>query len=178
MAKKFYKSYENYAGYVYILSNPLISGIKIGCTTRTVAARLSDINQGSGVPAYYKEEYSVYTRRVEYLEKKMHDCLLNHRIKNSREFFDISVDDAKDILNKLFRQVEDEIDNDPKLKRIFDCINWLSKLLKKIDYHSDTLRYKKVKKDLAYLRHSGYSLNKKYEKLLEIEYQIKSLKGY
>ena len=174
MAKKFYKSYENYAGYVYILSNPLIQGVKIGCTTRTVAARLIEINQGPGVPAHYKEEYSVYTRRVEYLEKKMHDCLLNCRIKNSRELFDIPVDDARRILNELFLQVENEIDNDPKLKRIFDCINWLSKLLKKIDYHSDTLRYKKVKKDLAYLRHSGYNKETKYAKILEIENQIKS----
>lgn len=92
--------------------------------------------------------------------------------------FDISVPKAREILNRLFRKVEDEIDRDPELARIFKCIEYLSNLLKEIDYHNDTLRYKKVKSDLSYLRHTGYGADKKYEKLLNIEKQIRSLKGY
>ena len=92
--------------------------------------------------------------------------------------FDISLSEARDILNRLFRKVEDEIDKDPKLTRIFKCIDYLSESLKNIYYHNDTLRYKKVKSDLSYLRHTGYSVDKKYEKLLDIEKQIRSLKGY
>lgn len=178
MAKQFFKSYENYAGYVYILTNPCFPYLKIGCTTRTVEVRLAEINKGSGVPAFYKEEYSVYTRRCEYLELKVHDALKDKRVKDAREMFDVSLSEAREILNKLFREVEDEIDNNPQLKRIFKCIEYLTKELKKTDYHDDNLRYKKIKKDLSYLRHSGYSIDTKYAKILDIEKQIKSLRGY
>lgn len=178
MAKKFYKSYENYAGYVYILSNPCFPYLKIGCTTRSVDIRLHEINKGTGTPAHYKEEYSIYTRRVEHLELKVHEALHEKRVKDAREMFDVSLDEARETLNRLFREVEDEIDNDPKLKRIFGCIAYLTKELKNTDYHEENVRFKKIKKDLSYLRHSAYSIEAKYEKILNIEKQIKSLKGY
>lgn len=178
MSTKYFKQRDDYAGYVYIASNPCIPYLKIGYTTISVAARIAELNKGTGVPANYKEEYSVYTRRSHYLEKLVHAELESKRVKNAREMFDISVSEARDILNRLFRKVEDEIDKDPKLTRIFNCIEYLSKLLKTIDYHNETLRYKKVKSDLSYLRHTGYGADKKYEKLLGIEKQIKSLKGY
>ena len=177
-SKKSFKNYDNYAGYVYIASNPCIPYLKIGYTTVSVAARIADLNKGTGVPAKYKEEYSVYTRRSHYLEKLVHADLASNRVKCSREFFDISIPEARDVLNRLFREVENEIDSDPKLKRIFDCIKYLQGLLKKIDYHEDTLRYKKVRADLSYLRRTGYGTDIKYQKILDIEKQIKSLNGY
>ena len=178
MSAKYFKKRDNYAGYVYIASNPCIPYLKIGYTTVSVAARLAELNKGTGVPANYKEEYSVYTRRSHYLEKLVHAELESKRVKNAREMFDISLSEARDILNRMFRKVEDEIDKDPKLTRIFKCIGYLSNLLKNTDFYNDTLRYKKIKSDLSYLRHSAYSIDKKYEKLLDIEKQIRSLKGY
>jgi len=178
MSSRYFKQRDNYAGYVYIASNPCIPYLKIGYTTLSVSARIAELNKGTGVPANYKEEYSVYTRRSHYLEKLVHSELESKRVKNAREMFDVSAPEAREILNRLFRKVEDEIDRDPKLVRIFRCIEYLSTLLKEIDYHNDTLRYKKVKSDLSYLRHTGYGTDKKYEKLLNIEKQIRSLKGY
>ncbi len=178
MPAKYFKQRDNYAGFVYIASNPCIPYLKIGYTTLSVSARIAELKKGTGVPANYKEEYSVYTRRSHFLEKLVHAELESKRVRNAREIFDVSVSEAREILNRLFRKVEDEIDRDPKLARIFRCIEYLSKLLKETDYHNDTLRYKKVKSDLSYLRHTGYGTDKKYEKLLSIEKQIKSLKGY
>lgn len=178
MARRPFKQRDNYAGYVYIASNPCIPYLKIGYTTVSVAARIAELNKGTGVPANYKEEYSVYTRRSHYLEKLVHAELKSRRVKDSREMFDISIPEARDVINRLFRMVEDEIDNDPKLARVLKCIEYLQSLLKKIDYRQDTLRYKKVRTDLSYLRHTGYGTDKKYQKILDIEKQIKSLNGY
>ncbi len=176
--KKFIKSRDNYAGYVYIASNPAFSYLKIGYTTQTVEERLRQLSEETGVPAPYKEEYSVYTRRCGILEKRIHLELADKRTKTIREFFDVPVDEARNTLNRLFRELETEIDNNPRQLKIDEIKNLLVKIKDDAYLKRDWAVFRKAKADISYLNHVGYGEDSKYKKCLEIENKIQSWNGY
>lgn len=79
------------SGYVYILSNPSIKGIKIGLTERKVEERIKELNRATGVPTAFKIEYQVATPDCYRLERAMHKHYSKKRINNRREFFKLPV---------------------------------------------------------------------------------------
>ena len=80
-------------GYLYCLSNPSIpSLLKIGMTTRTPEERCRELFT-TGVATPFNIEFSRQVSNPGQKEKDIHKILENYRIP-SREFFNISVNDA------------------------------------------------------------------------------------
>jgi hypothetical protein len=90
-------------GYVYVLSNKSIKGVKCGYTDRDPQERCDELYNTS-VPTPFKVEYSVFLYDARVLEKKIHSKLNYCRISDKREFFDINKD-------KLIEIIKEEIDN-------------------------------------------------------------------
>lgn len=106
MRKKTSKGKGNRFGYVYILSNPSIRGIKIGLTERHVVERIKELNRATGVPTPFKIEYYTDTKDCYALERAMHKYYSDKRINNKREFFKLSIWRAKRRLRKEKRKIE------------------------------------------------------------------------
>ena len=88
---------------VYIMSNPSIPGLlKIGYTSRPVEDRCKELSKATGVPTPFKVEYilRVYGRGLE-LESEIHRCLEHKRNSSKREFFDVSLKEAIEIVDKI-----------------------------------------------------------------------------
>jgi hypothetical protein len=80
-------------GYLYCLSNPSIPNLlKIGMTTRTPEERAKELFT-TGVATPFNIEFSRKVSNPGQKEKDIHKILENYRIP-SREFFDISVNEA------------------------------------------------------------------------------------
>lgn len=88
-------------GYVYVLENPSMPKlVKIGLTTRTVEARMRDLNS-TGVPEKFIEVYSEYVSDCRAVERAVHDRLSDYRVNKGREFFMIEADDAAAIVRGI-----------------------------------------------------------------------------
>lgn len=89
--------------YIYVLSNPSYPGqIKIGSTTKNnVNERAKQLSRATGVPLPFEIEwiYSCYNSLN--LEKEIHQYFDQFRVNDKREFFYLSVDEAKNVIKKL-----------------------------------------------------------------------------
>lgn len=100
-------------GYIYCLSNPSMPNLlKIGMTTRTPEERAKELFT-TGVATPFHIEFSREVTNPEQKEKEIHKILENYRIP-SREFFNISVDEAMMVIDThlsenlpVFLSVED-----------------------------------------------------------------------
>ncbi|MDE0590439.1 GIY-YIG nuclease family protein [Halocynthiibacter sp. C4] len=95
-------------GFVYVLSNPSMPGlVKIGKTTREVESRANEL-YSIGVPVPFVIEAQFSSPDCHQLEEMVHNCLCDQRVNYSREFFNVSVSDAKrHVTNALTEQVEE-----------------------------------------------------------------------
>jgi ribosomal protein S27E len=90
-------------GLIYVLSNPRMPGLlKIGCTTRTVEDRVSELNASTSAPAPFVIEAAFYTGHPHEDERKIHLQLANARLKD-REFFQVTVEKALSICEHVCR---------------------------------------------------------------------------
>jgi len=81
-------------GIVYIVSNPRMPGLlKIGCTTRAVEERLSELNRSTSAPAPFVLEAFFYSEHPYEDEKVIHLRLAGAKLKD-REFFEIGLEEA------------------------------------------------------------------------------------
>ncbi len=77
--------------YVYILINEAMPGlIKIGRTTTSVKQRISELNSPAGIPLPFTCYYAARVEDSVKVEKKLHDAIGDHRIRERREFFRLS----------------------------------------------------------------------------------------
>lgn len=82
-------------GYIYILTNPTITGlVKIGFTRGKVEKRAKEISVGTGIPAPYEIEHFRLTEDVELVEQAVHAKLACFRANDNREFFNVSISEA------------------------------------------------------------------------------------
>jgi hypothetical protein len=80
-----------FLGIVYIFSNPRMPGLlKVGCTTRAVEERLSELNRSTSAPAPFVLEAFFYSEHPYEDEKAIHLRLAEARLKD-REFFEIGL---------------------------------------------------------------------------------------
>lgn len=89
-------------GWVYILTNPSFreDWVKIGRSSRPVDVRLKELDN-TAVPLPFEIYATLETAKYEIVEKKIHkaiDRLTDLRIRQNREFFNISPEQAFDIL--------------------------------------------------------------------------------
>jgi hypothetical protein len=78
---------SNY-GFVYILHNPQMLCVKIGCTERSPHARADELSRNTGVPLPFKVLCYVESGDFQAVERRMHEWCAKYRISASREFFE------------------------------------------------------------------------------------------
>jgi hypothetical protein len=84
--------------WVYVLSNPSLPKeyLKIGYTKLKPEERATQISSATGVPTPYKVEWAYKCFNGEMVEKMTHEKLKAFRVNNRKEFFHISLEEAKD----------------------------------------------------------------------------------
>ena len=89
--------------YVYCLSNSSFCPniLKVGWTRNNPAYRANQLYT-TGIPTPFKIEFLILTNQGKCLESRIHNYLSRCRISGSREFFNISVSDLRDILKNKF----------------------------------------------------------------------------
>ena len=100
---------KNVKGYVYILSNPDYKDdlYKIGMTTRKPEERAWELfREATGVPSPFIVKYERPVTNCHAAEDAIHVRLQNFRNNEYREFFKITFDDAKKILDDVCEEVE------------------------------------------------------------------------
>jgi hypothetical protein len=90
-------------GYIYILTNSAYAEdlLKIGMTIRTPEERAMELYK-TGVPAPFIVSYKRSVANCNSAENAIHKRLQNFRINSDREFFKISLDNAKMILDEVY----------------------------------------------------------------------------
>jgi hypothetical protein len=92
----------DYDSWLYVLSNPTMPGyVKIGFTDGTPEKRADQLSKSTGVPLPFKVEWAFHCYNAELLEKEVHRHLDGQRIAGNREFFDLEVNEAKEIITKF-----------------------------------------------------------------------------
>ena len=93
---------SDYDSWLYVLTNPTMPGyVKIGFTGITPEKRAEQLSKSTGVALPFDVAWAFHCYNAEQLEKEVHRHLDGQRIAGNREFFDISVNEAKDIINKF-----------------------------------------------------------------------------
>jgi hypothetical protein len=93
---------DEYDSWVYVLSNPTQPGIlKIGYTRNTPEERARQLSTSTGVALPYEVEFAYNCWNGIDLEKDVHERLHEYRISNQREFFQIDIDEARDIIEEI-----------------------------------------------------------------------------
>jgi len=88
--------------WVYILSNPTQPGLlKIGYTKKLPEERAKQISSATGVALPYKVEWAYQCFNGEMVEREVHHKLKAQRVNNSKEFFQISLEEAKETINLI-----------------------------------------------------------------------------
>lgn len=90
---------------VYILTNPAIPGsVKIGYTTNTARARAAELSSGTGIPAPFTVSWFAQTTceaAARLLEAETHRILGEHRVNARREFFSVTVESAREVIEQI-----------------------------------------------------------------------------
>lgn len=106
--------------YVYCMSNASFCPniVKVGWTRNNPALRANQLFT-TGVPTPFVVEFMVMTAHGYDLERRIHNHLARCRVSGSREFFNISVSDLRNVLREKFSltmvQLSDVVDQMPKV---------------------------------------------------------------
>lgn len=89
--------------WVYVLSNPSLPKeyLKIGYTKLKPEERAIQISAATGVPTPYKVEWAYKCFNGEIVERTVHNKLKAHRINNRKEFFNIGLEEAKEVITLI-----------------------------------------------------------------------------
>jgi len=88
--------------WVYVLSNPTTPGLlKIGYTKKLPEERAKQISAATGVALPYKVEWAYQCFNGETVEREVHHKLKSQRVNNNKEFFQISLEEAKETINLI-----------------------------------------------------------------------------
>jgi len=88
--------------WVYVLSNPTSPGLlKIGYTKKLPEERAKQISSATGVALPYKVEWAYQCFNGETVEREVHHKLKTQRVNSSKEFFQISLEEAKETINLI-----------------------------------------------------------------------------
>ena len=88
--------------WVYVLSNPSTPDIlKIGYTKKLPDERAKQISSATGVALPYKVEWAYKCFNGETVEREVHSKLEDYRVNNNKEFFQISLEEAKQAITLI-----------------------------------------------------------------------------
>ena len=105
------KDFNATAGFVYVLSNPLMPDIiKIGSTERSIKERVSELSATTGVPMPFEIEYFIMTENPKDLEYSLHEEFSVYRVNGNREFFRVPLEEVVKKINSIrAKKLLDEI---------------------------------------------------------------------
>jgi len=88
--------------FVYILTNDTMPGlVKIGYTKNDPGKRAKQINAATGVALDFNVEWAYACYNGFDLEQEVHSYLDSFRVNKNREFFRMSVEEAKAVVERL-----------------------------------------------------------------------------
>ena len=88
--------------WVYVLSNPSTPGLlKIGYTKKLPEERAKQISSATGVALPYRVEWAYQCFNGETIEREVHHKLKSKRVNNSKEFFQINLEEVKKVINLI-----------------------------------------------------------------------------
>jgi hypothetical protein len=88
--------------YVYIMANSSMPKmLKIGYTKNDPEERAVQLSKSTGVPMLFNVVYSYSCFNGERIEKEVHKQLKQKRVRGEREFFYVSLDEAKQVIKKI-----------------------------------------------------------------------------
>jgi hypothetical protein len=91
-----------YDSWVYIMSNPSSPGYyKIGYTKKSPEERAKQISNATGVIVPMVVEWAFHCYNGFALEQEVHNKLDAYRVSNQREFFQISLDEARQTVEEI-----------------------------------------------------------------------------
>lgn len=119
-------------GYIYVLSNVSLNGlVKIGSTAFHAVARARQLSSATAIPTPFVVAYETYVNHYQEFEKELHHRLSKHRVNPKREFFEISVESAVNMIiemrNMPLYQPQDQ----------YEAVELLPELLKRYQNHID-----------------------------------------
>ena len=87
---------------VYVLSNPSMPGLlKIGYTKGDPRKRINQLDRSTSVPTPFELEWFYPCYNAIDLEAEVHEYLSSYRVKNNREFFKLTLEEARTAIEKL-----------------------------------------------------------------------------
>ena len=90
------------AQWVYVLSNPSMPNmLKIGYTNGDPEGRVKEINRATGIPTDFVVEYALPCVNGYEVEQLVHNELETYRVSSKKEFFNINLEEAKQIINQI-----------------------------------------------------------------------------
>ena len=89
------------AGFVYVLSNPSFTAVKIGKSDRDPSNRVSELSNSTGIPTPFKLEYYAFVTDHHDLERWCHVTLATKRVSKNREFFEVTVVEAIECIRSI-----------------------------------------------------------------------------
>lgn len=164
-------------GYVYVLSNPAHHKnlYKVGMTRRSPSTRVFELSNTTGVPQNFVCVYTLLVTDCQAAEKLAHTALNEYRVNQSREFFDIPLEQLVILLFHCCKHlvINDDLIPTKKLSEeeiIFNQVDNLLELGQKSILSSDyeiASRYFKSAMDLG-SHHAGYHLAKALDEFSDI----------
>lgn len=89
-------------GFIYILTNSSMPGLlKIGKTTRLPRDRAAELSAVTGIAAPFEVAYSRYVTDCDKVELLIHGRLGRSRYRGDREFFQVSLDEATEVVSEI-----------------------------------------------------------------------------
>ncbi len=81
-------------GFVYVFTNDYMPGVvKIGYTAQSIKERLKELDK-TGTPWPFRCHFAIETERYKEIEKLAHEAFAGYRVRENREFFNISPEKA------------------------------------------------------------------------------------
>ena len=97
-----YKNKGEGDSWVYVLSNASMPGaLKIGYTKNNPIDRAKQLSSSTGVASPFVVEHAFQCFNAEALEGELHKFFVEYRVSNNREFFRVSLKEAKKAIENL-----------------------------------------------------------------------------
>ena len=88
--------------WVYILSNPAMPDmVKIGYTAKDPFSRAHQISRGTGIPLGFEVEWAYKCFKGERIEQEVHKVFKKQRVNTQKEFFRVSLNEAKQVIEQI-----------------------------------------------------------------------------
>lgn len=95
------------AGWIYVLSTrEARTTLKIGRTDRSVIERVREINAATGVVIPWSARRVYRVRDTKKIEKAIHENLGQYRIREDREFFELEISKADEVIRECIKKLD------------------------------------------------------------------------